>query len=130
MRKKVNVYPTVPVLNLRTPIYNTALNVDLSVGDIAACIYGRALVDEVLDDGSTVRLSLSNYNKDNRKVVEEKNVEPPKVEEPPKEHNQEAIEQPQGEQEKVEDIQVTEVVEQKVEEQQVQNYQRNKSRNK
>lgn len=72
MRKIVNIYPSRPILSLKTPIYNNIVKADLSVGDIAVCIYSRAIVDEVLEDGTTVRLSLSNYNKDNRKNKEEK----------------------------------------------------------
>lgn len=65
MIKKVNVYPVYPILSIRNPIVHTTLNVELSVGDIERCIYGRAKVEEILPNGKIVVLNLKNYNKCN-----------------------------------------------------------------
>ena len=81
MKKRVNVYPVVPILTIRTPIMTTALNCELSHGDILNCIYSRALVDEILPDGNTVRLNLNNYDKCNVSKVETVKLEVESVEE-------------------------------------------------
>ena len=65
MIKKVNVYPVFPILTIRNPIYHTALNIELNVGDIERCIFGRAKVEEILPDGKIIVLNLKNYNKCN-----------------------------------------------------------------
>lgn len=65
MIKKVNVYPVYPILTIKTPIFHTTLNIELSVGDIERCIFARAKVEEVLPDGRLLVLNLKNYNKCN-----------------------------------------------------------------
>lgn len=65
MKKIVNIKPTLPIYTLRTPITGPVFNCEMSDGDILNCICARALVDEVLCDGTTIRLNLTNYNKDN-----------------------------------------------------------------
>lgn len=77
--KIVNVTPTLPIPIKGTMITGVTHGIELSVGDISMCICRGALVDEVFQNGQTVRLSLSNYNKDNTPVaVEEKKKEEPK----------------------------------------------------
>lgn len=102
MKKMVNVYPVIPVLSIRTPIMTTALNCELSYGDILNCIYARAIVDEVLPNGDTVRLNLNNYNKCNVPQTEE----PVKVEEVIEEVvEEEVVVEPVVEEDEVEEIQ-------------------------
>ncbi|MGL5330908.1 MAG: hypothetical protein ACRDD7_16715 [Peptostreptococcaceae bacterium] len=70
MIKKVNVYPSVPIFTVRPAILYPVMEVELGVGDIQNCIVARATVDEILSDGTTLRLDLSNFNKINEVVVE------------------------------------------------------------
>lgn len=90
MIKKVNVYPVLPILTIRNAIYHTALNIDLSVGDIRNCIYARAKVEEILPDGSLLVLNLKNYNKCNyvEEHISNSVVSLPEVEEDEKDTNQ------------------------------------------
>ena len=90
MIKTVNVRPVIPIMALRTPIMGEVVNCKMSDGDILQCIYSRAFVDEILEDGTLVRLNLTNYNKDNshlmkNKVVKEEIKEEPVVKTPVKE---------------------------------------------
>lgn len=90
MLKRVNIFPTVPVYNIKNPIVGTTFNVELSTGDILCCIYARAKVEEILPNGNTLNLNLKNYNKVN--FIEEKvehviNTEESKVEESNEELN-------------------------------------------
>lgn len=74
--KKVNVAARTPVIvsSLPVPIRGTVRNIVLSEQDIFKCITQKAIVDEVLSNGSLVRLSLSNYNKVNEVVVKKEPV--------------------------------------------------------
>ena len=85
--KKVNIYPSMPITGLNPVIRTATKNVFKSVEEIKICINARAIVEEILGNGKTLRLNLSNYDKDNitnkkpvieeaKKAVEEvKNVE-------------------------------------------------------
>lgn len=65
MKKKVDITPTLPIFQLRVPVVGPVMNYEMAIGDIGVCIYARALVDEILEDGTKVRLNLQNYDKDN-----------------------------------------------------------------
>lgn len=65
MNKIVNIYPTKAITSLNPPIRSKVIGVTKSTAEIRKCIIERAIVDEVLKDGSTVRLDFSNYDKDN-----------------------------------------------------------------
>ena len=88
MNKIVNVRATVPVRTINPPIYGNVSKVEMSTGDILKCLCFRATVDEVLPDGSTVRLTMKNYAVDYASSVkatvdpdkEDDNNEQPKVE--------------------------------------------------
>ena len=86
MIKKVNVAARTPVVvsSLPAPIRGNVRNITLNEQDIFKCITQKAIVDEVLSNGSLVRLSLSNYNKVNEVVKPEPVVVTPVpvVEEP------------------------------------------------
>src|SRR5574344_638735 len=82
--KKVNIQVNGrPIIGLSTkyPLRGNLDNVKLKVTDIQKCIIGRAYVDEILTDGTLLRLDLSNYNLDNNasKVEELKNAEAEKI---------------------------------------------------
>lgn len=90
MNKKVNIYPKNPITTVNPTIRTTTLRVSKPVEDIRKCIIARAMVDEVLDDGTTLRLDLNNYDKDNNPTKTEKNADgvkaalvPEKIEERP-----------------------------------------------
>jgi sorbitol-specific phosphotransferase system component IIBC len=90
MNKKVNIYPKNPITTVNPVIRTTTLRVSKPVEDIRKCIIARAMVDEVLDDGTTLRLDLNNYDKDNNPTKTEKNADgvkaapvPEKIEERP-----------------------------------------------
>lgn len=63
--KKVNVYPTRPVTGLIVPLTSPAIRVNMTTDEIYKCLTCDALVQELLPDGSIVKLNLTNYNKDN-----------------------------------------------------------------
>ena len=65
MIKKVNIRASVPIKDFRPPIYGTCNGIEMTTGDILKCLCKRAIVDEVLPDGSTIRLDLKNYYTDN-----------------------------------------------------------------
>lgn len=62
MVKKVNVIAQIPVRTVYPPIYGTYKGIMMSPANILKCITHKAVVEEVLEDGSTVRLDTSNYN--------------------------------------------------------------------
>lgn len=59
--KIVNIYPKRPITTINPPIRLTTLKVRKSFADIYKCLISRAIVDEVLPDGKTVRLTFENY---------------------------------------------------------------------
>lgn len=80
MTKKVNIKTTIPIRNIKPPIYGSYMGIVMSTGDILKCLCKRAFVEEILPDGSTVRLNMKNYYTDNGAGLDaSKNV---KIEEP------------------------------------------------
>jgi len=69
MKKKVNVYPTIPIMGTNPPILGITYATELSIGDISLCIFARAKVEEILKNGEILPLNLSNYDKDNNKDI-------------------------------------------------------------
>lgn len=65
MTKRVNIRTTMAVRNINPPICGTCNNVIMSTGDILKCLCRRAFVEEILPDGTTVRLNMKNYYTDN-----------------------------------------------------------------
>lgn len=65
MIKTVNITATRPILSFHVPIRGTISNVKLSTEDILKVICQKGIVDEILEDGTIIRLSMSNYAKDN-----------------------------------------------------------------
>lgn len=80
MYKKVNIYPQTPITNIRPPIRSVTKKVTRSEEDIRACIIARAKVEEILPDGSIIRLNLTNYNTNNydKKPNKDDTIETPK----------------------------------------------------
>lgn len=65
MTKKVNVVTRTAVRNITPPISGSYKNIIMSTSDILKLLCKRALVEEILPDGSTVRLTMKNYYLDN-----------------------------------------------------------------
>ena len=64
-KKKVNITTVRPIRVFSVPIRGTVSNVELSTEDILKVICQKGIVDEILSDGTIVRLGLNNYAKDN-----------------------------------------------------------------
>lgn len=87
MTKRVNVTTTIPVRTITPPLNGTYKDIIMSTGDILKCISRRAIVDEILPNGMTIRLTMGNYYNDNgagldaaeraakAKLIDERNVE-------------------------------------------------------
>lgn len=65
MTKHVNVYAQVAVRNVTPPIHGTCKDIIMTTGDILKCLCKRARVEEIMPDGSIVRLNMRNYYTDN-----------------------------------------------------------------
>lgn len=64
-KKKVNINAIVPIRDVEPPIYGTLNNIEMSTGTILRCLCKRAIIHEVLPDGTLYRLNMSNYYTDN-----------------------------------------------------------------
>ena len=69
MIKRVNVRTNTAIRNIEPPIYRSRDDIKLSTRDIKMCLLHGAYVYEILNDGSTIRLNLNNYNRENNKAV-------------------------------------------------------------
>ena len=65
MTKRVNIQTVTAVRTITPPISGSYRNVIMSTGDILKCLCRRAKVEEILPDGTTVKLNMSNYYLDN-----------------------------------------------------------------
>lgn len=129
MTKKVNIYPKYPITSVTPAIRTVSLGITKPVEDIRKCIIARAIVDEVLSDGTTVRLNMNNFNKNNDKSKVEKAVEAVKTSESITEEVKPEITEQEGivvdEEPAAEEV-VEEPVEEKPTYQQNNNYNNNK----
>lgn len=73
MTKLVNIKAPIAIRTITPPIYGTCNNVIMTTGDILKCICKRAIVEEILPDGSTIRLNTRNYYTDNGAGLDAKN---------------------------------------------------------
>ena len=71
MEKLVNVRPTKIINRFNPPLKRTMRKIIMNEEQIRICIAEHAMVDEVLPDGSLLRLDFSNYNTDNNPAKEE-----------------------------------------------------------
>lgn len=74
MNKVVNIYPKTPVLTVNPPIRCAVRRVTKPLNDIRECIIARAVVEEVMSNGTTIRLNLNNYDKNNNISTIEKTI--------------------------------------------------------
>lgn len=63
LTKVVNIYPSMPITGVNPPIRSVVKRVTKSVDEIRTCLMARAIVEEVLSTGETVRLDIGNYDK-------------------------------------------------------------------
>lgn len=63
LTKVVNIYPSMPITGVNPPIRSAVKRVTKSVEEIRICLMSRAVVEEILPNGKTVRLNISNYDK-------------------------------------------------------------------
>lgn len=103
MTKRVNINAPVAIRTITPPIYGRVSNIVMTTGDILKCLCKRAVVDEILPDGSTVRLTMKNYYTDNGAGLDAKKVEvvsqPAKVSEVKKDEEKKSSDEP-----KVDDV--------------------------
>ena len=64
-KKKVNITANKPIPLYGVPLRGTINNAVIPTSDILKIICQKGIVDEVLEDGTLVRLTTINYNKDN-----------------------------------------------------------------
>ena len=62
--KIVNIKATIPIRDTAPPIYGIKQNVKMTYSDILKCLCKRAIVEQVLSDGTTVRLTTKNFRDD------------------------------------------------------------------
>ena len=65
MTKRVNIYPSTPILSVIPIIRGVVKSATKDTDTIRKCIIARAKVEEILPDGTCIVLDLNNYNKDN-----------------------------------------------------------------
>lgn len=101
MTKRVNINAPVAIRTITPPIYGRVSNIVMTTGDILKCLCKRAVVDEILPNGSTVRLTMKNYYTDNGAGLDAKKVEvvsqPAKVPEVKKTEDEKSSDEPKTE---------------------------------
>lgn len=70
LTKVVNIYPSMPITGVNPPIRSSVKRVTKSINEIRTCLMSRAIVEEIMPDGTTVRLNISNYDKCNNSNCE------------------------------------------------------------
>lgn len=76
MTKLVNIKAPIAIRTVTPPIYGEYEKIIMTTGDILKCLCRRAIVDEVLPDGSTIRLNIRNYCIDNGAGLDAINTHP------------------------------------------------------
>lgn len=62
--KIVNINARIPVKTVSPPIYGVKNGVEMSISDILKCLTRRAIIHQVLSDGSTIQLTTKNFRED------------------------------------------------------------------
>ena len=70
--KKVNIYTNRLITALSVPIRGNVNAATLTTQQIFNCLCQKAIVDEILEDGTLVRLDMANYDKENDKEMQAK----------------------------------------------------------
>ena len=80
--KTVNINATIPIVNVTPPLYGYREGIKMTISDILKCLMRRAIIHEVMPDGTTIRLDLKNFRNDNRAAMKPKKEEKVVEEEP------------------------------------------------
>lgn len=72
LTKMVNIYPSMPITTVNPPIRTTIKRVTKSIEEIRACLMARAIVEEILPDGTITKLNIGNYDKFTNNEVQNK----------------------------------------------------------
>lgn len=80
--KTVNINATIPIVNVTPPLYGYREGIKMTISDILKCLMRRAIIHEVMPDGTTIRLDLKNFRDDNRAAMKPKEEEKVVEEEP------------------------------------------------
>ena len=62
LTKVVNIFPSMPITNVNPPIRVPVRRVKKTTDVIRNCLLSRAIVEEILPNGKTIRLTMGNYN--------------------------------------------------------------------
>ena len=62
--KIVNINARIPVKTVAPPIYGVKNGIEMTISDILKCLTRRAIVHQVLSDGSTIQLTTKNFRED------------------------------------------------------------------
>ena len=62
--KIVNINARIPVKTVSPPIYGVKNGVEMSISDILKCLTRRAIIHQVLSDGSLIQLTTKNFRDD------------------------------------------------------------------
>lgn len=79
--KKVNIKANIPVRDVTPPVYGIKTGIMMTMSDILKCLCKHAVIDEVLSDGTIIRLNTKNFREDfegqlqERKAAEKKAAE-------------------------------------------------------
>ena len=71
MDKRVNVKVKRPITRFNPPLKHDIRHVTMTTEQIRICLLEHAIVEEILDDNSIIRLDFSNYDTDNNPTKEE-----------------------------------------------------------
>ena len=80
--KTVNINATIPIVNVTPPLYGYREGIKMTISDILKCLMRRAIIHEVMPDGTTIRLDLKNFRNDNRAAMKAEKKEEIVEEEP------------------------------------------------
>lgn len=70
--KIVNINARIPVKTVSPPIYGVKNGIEMSISDILKCLTRRAIIHQVLSDGSTIQLTTKNFREDYEGQLQQK----------------------------------------------------------
>lgn len=70
--KIVNINARIPVKTVSPPIYGVKNGIEMSISDILKCLTRRAIVHQVLSDGSLIQLTTKNFREDYEGQLQQK----------------------------------------------------------
>lgn len=120
MVKKVNIHAPIPIRDITPNLYGDYKNLMMSPANILKCLIHRAIVHEVLSDGTLVMLTQKNYNTNNEPaktpVSKEDKLQSAVTKEDKVENNGKVVKGDKKEEKKASEVPVEDKKEEKVEE--------------